>query len=151
MIKMCHKCPVALYNFTMKLCSVCSLHTDCRSGLSLRLTEILIKLADALSLPLLCCCCCSDHTPPSALCCLLTNNCNLFFIKLLGLGTIRVWAGGGVCVCARMRIFACRQEEMGVGWVGDTKHCLIFDKQWGLLCAAAVWHIFSRLVCAVLS
>lgn len=50
-----------------------------------------------------------------------------------------------VRVCAQMRILERRREEEG--WVGDTKHCLIFDKQRGLLCAAAVWHIFSRLLC----
>lgn len=119
MLQMCHERPAESYDITDELCSVryMPLHSARFSCLIPRLTEILIKLAVALSLSSLLWRS-NDHTPTSILCCLLTNNRNLFFIKLSGLGTIRVWAGGGgggdggagvgvgvgvgacVCVCA---------------------------------------------------
>lgn len=50
-------------------------------------------------------------------------------------------------LCVRARV------DLSTGWLEeegrDTKRCLIFDKQRGLLCAAAVCHIFSRLLSAV--
>lgn len=98
------------------------------SSLSRRLTEILIKLGAAvITLPPPHCAVCS---PITAICSLLNSRgleqlgCELEVVAL-------------VCACV------CRRRRRTSGG-GDTKHCLIFDKHWGLLCAAAVWHVFPR-------
>lgn len=95
-LSICYKCAISVQQhcttspLNYALCAhYIPLHTACCFSLIPRLTEILIKLADALSLHLLHWRG-NDHTPTSVLCCLLTNNRNLFFIKLSGLGTIRV-------------------------------------------------------------